>query len=157
MWGVLGTRPHPSSYLSPAAGHPPLPLGLSSPPLSLSSDFPQYRWLSQSLGPSSDTPLSPFLCTFPERHPAMFCAWFQCDLPTSEDTVQISPVMRRLPYSSVSFLPRVYLEVPVPPAQTFSSCTTGSPRPTQMSPEDRLQVRSEDSLCHCFTDESFSL
>lgn len=119
--------------------------------------FPNTVGFPWVLGLPLTPPCPPFLCTFPERHPAMFCPWFQCDLPTSEDTVQTSPVMRRLPYSGVSFLPWVYLEVSVPPGQTFSSCTTGSPRPTQMSPTDRLQVISEDSLGHCFTDESFSL
>ena len=60
MRGALGTRPHPSSHLSPAAGHPPLPLGLSSPLWACPLIFPSTVGFPWVLGFPLTPPCPPF-------------------------------------------------------------------------------------------------
>ena len=72
------------------------------------------------------------------------------DQPTNE----IAPLLQH-----DSFLPRMYLEGPALPAQTFQAVLSVLQVP--QGPPDvhwgPLLVTSEDSLCHCLMDESFSL
>ena len=143
MWGrergALGTCPHPSFHYSQATGYPPLPPGLSRLPLSLFSDVPNAIGFPWASDPPLTAPVT--LSLHPPRETC--CPVWSMDLAWSfhpaghisdQPTGEVTPLFQR-----DSCLPGCILS-PMPPDQTSGCliCTTGSPRPTQMSQEDRV-------------------